>query len=126
MCLRTSIIGEEINNKLSLIEWTKSKANSSILGFDNHIWNGITTKECANSIIKIINCDLWQKGTYHIFSNKITKHDLLHLINDKFSLNLDIKKVNASQSIDRSLSSENCFCSSLKIPTIESMIEDIR
>ena len=40
--IRTSIIGEEINNGRSLVEWIKSQKDQSANGFPNHKWNGVT------------------------------------------------------------------------------------
>ena len=47
--LRCSIIGEEIENKKSLLEWLKNlKKNSEIRGFEDHQWNGVTTQILPN------------------------------------------------------------------------------
>ena len=34
--IRTSIIGEEINNKRSLLEWVRSNSGKEINGYENH------------------------------------------------------------------------------------------
>ena len=49
--IRTSIIGEEITYKKSLLEWVRSnKAGSTIYGYVNHLWNGVTCLELAKFI----------------------------------------------------------------------------
>ena len=40
--IRTSIIGCELYNKKSFLEWVLSNNHNSIQGWDNHLWNGIT------------------------------------------------------------------------------------
>lgn len=52
--IRTSIIGEEVKNKLSLLEWVKSNSGKDINGFTNHIWNGITCLQFAKVCDEII------------------------------------------------------------------------
>ena len=47
MVLRTSIIGEELHNNVSLIEWVKSMKGQKVKGFTNHYWNGMTTNQYA-------------------------------------------------------------------------------
>jgi hypothetical protein len=45
----TSIIGEENFNKLSLIEFIKSRKNNTINGYINHHWNGVTCLQLAKN-----------------------------------------------------------------------------
>ena len=52
--IRTSIIGEEITNKRSLVEWVKSNTSKEINGFIKHFWNGVTCLQLAKIIYKII------------------------------------------------------------------------
>ena len=52
--IRTSIIGEEIHNKRSLVEWVKSNKGGEINGFENHLWNGITCLQFAKIVENII------------------------------------------------------------------------
>ena len=52
--IRTSIIGEELRNKRSLLEWVKSNAHGEINGYDNHYWNGVTCLQLSFFIKDII------------------------------------------------------------------------
>lgn len=94
--IRTSIIGEETDNKKSLLEWTISNKNQTIEGYDNHLWNGITCLELAKLIERIIRDNLFWNGVRHIYSpDTISKYDLLSMINQIYNLNLNInKKIN--------------------------------
>lgn len=89
--IRTSIIGEELNNKLSLCEWVKSQNNKTINGFTNHLWNGVTCLELSKLIDKIIqNNDFWV-GVKHLHSpNTLSKYELVSAIGKYFNINFKI------------------------------------
>jgi dTDP-4-dehydrorhamnose reductase len=103
--IRTSIIGEELFNKHSLIEWVKSNKNGTINGYLNHFWNGVTCLELCEFINQmIINNDFWV-GIKHILTEKsISKYELLTYINDIFNLNINIIKTNTDTDCYRNLS----------------------
>ena len=123
--IRSSIIGEEIKNKKSLLEWVISNKNKTVNGYVNYYWNGITCLQMAKIIDEIITDNLFWKGTRHILSpNKVSKYDLICYINKTYDLNIDIKKYNLKNNIDRTLSSsyENIF----DIPNLEVQINDLK
>ena len=106
--LRCSIIGKEIKNFKSLIDWFLSnKKNSKINGFTNHLWNGVTTKYFAKVVHILVRFNLKIPNLIHIVpNNKITKYQLLKLLSKKFKRNdLIISKVRTKIKVDRSLSS---------------------
>ena len=89
--IRTSIIGEELYGKKSLIEWVKSRENCTINGYTNHYWNGVTCFELAKYINNIINKNVFWSGVRHIFSpNIVTKYDLCCYINEIYNLNIEV------------------------------------
>lgn len=103
--IRTSIIGEEVNQKRSLVEWVKSQKNSKVNGFLNHFWNGITCLEWSKLCEKIINNKDFWKGTKHFISpNQVNKFELVKMISDSYSLNVEVIPVNSDYLVDRTLS----------------------
>jgi dTDP-4-dehydrorhamnose reductase len=94
MCIiRTSIIGEELNNKNSLIEWVIKQKNSTIDGYENVFWNGVTCLQLAKIIEIVINKNTYWHGVRHIFSpNIVSKYELCQYINDTYGLNITINK----------------------------------
>jgi dTDP-4-dehydrorhamnose reductase len=89
--IRTSIIGEELYNKTSLLEWVISNKNKEINGFVNHYWNGVTCLTLARIIKHIIDNNLYWKGVKHISSpNVVTKYELCNYINEIYNLNIKI------------------------------------
>jgi dTDP-4-dehydrorhamnose reductase len=122
--IRTSIIGHEKNNKLSLFEWVLSNKNKTISGFSNHYWNGVTCLQLSKIIKQIIEEKNFWTGVRHIYSNKVSKYELVSYINDVYKLNIDIRSVDDQKQIDRTLFS--IFnVSNFKIPTIQEQIEEM-
>ena len=83
LTLRTSIIGPEIKfNGEGLFHWLM-KQNSTIKGYTNVFWGGVTTLHLSRVIEKSIILDL--KGLIHVTNGKkISKYDLINLINKHF------------------------------------------
>jgi dTDP-4-dehydrorhamnose reductase len=122
--IRTSIIGHEKNNKLSLFEWVLSNKNKTINGFSNHYWNGVTCLQLSKIIKQVIEEKNFWTGVRHIYSNKVSKYELVSYINDVYKLNIDIRSVDDQKQIDRTLFS--IFnVSNFKIPTIQEQIEEM-
>jgi dTDP-4-dehydrorhamnose reductase len=89
--LRTSIIGEEITSKKSLLEWVRSQKNGQIQGYTTYYWNGVTCLTLARILLNMIQTNIWWKGVKHIFSpNVVSKYELCSYINDIYDLKIDI------------------------------------
>ena len=125
--IRTSIIGEELVNKRSLLEWVISNENRTINGYSNHFWNGVTCLQLAKIIYKIINKSLYWNGVRHIYSpTTVSKYELCKMISDIYELNIKVKEFNTDK-VDKSLSTiygahENIF----DIPELEDQIKEMR
>ena len=125
MVIRTSIIGEEIHKKASLIEWIKSQKGKKTNGYINHLWNGITTKQYAKVCSKIIDENLYEEGLFHVFSNVVNKLELVTYVNEKFNLDIDINPFEAPISCDRTMSTIKDLNENLNIPSIKDQIIDL-
>jgi dTDP-4-dehydrorhamnose reductase len=102
--IRTSIIGEELRNFSSLLEWVKSSKDTEVNGYTNHIWNGITCLQFAKICKDIINDKIFWRGVKHITSpNTINKYDLVSLISDIYKLNIKVIPYKTEDKCDRSL-----------------------
>jgi len=122
MVLRTSIIGEEIHKNASLISWAKSQKGKEVDGYATHLWNGITANWYAKVCDFIIQNHIYEKGLFHIFAeDDVSKFKMLHYFNEKFNLNLVIKRTEP-EPIDRTLRTDKFLCKKLKIPTVKEMI----
>ena len=123
--IRTSIIGEEKINKLSLVEWVRSQQNKTINGFTNHLWNGVTCVQLSEIINQIIKENLFWDGVRHIYSNVVNKYDLINYINNEYNLNIIINQTEDVYSIDRSLSS-NYSLDNFAIPNLDQQIKEMK
>lgn len=121
--LRTSIIGDEVHKNASLFSWVLAQ-KTDINGYTNAIWNGITTRQFAKICEQIISQNLYFEGIKHIYSNKVTKLELVQTIVSTASLPIEVKPFKIKQSIDMSLSTIHPeFINKLDIPTIKEQIE---
>jgi dTDP-4-dehydrorhamnose reductase len=130
--IRTSIIGLELKNKYSLVEWFKRNMNSSSLnGFMNHYWNGITTLQYAKIVEYIVLNGLEDLGYFHVNSpNSVTKYELLKLLAKKYNSDVAIEPINSDIRINRKLRSVfNTFDNIEKIldiiPPLEEQIKEM-
>lgn len=125
MMLRTSIIGEEIHQNVSLVEWAKLMKGKTINGFTNHYWNGMTTKQYAKICDQIIRKELYSDGVHHVYSNPVNKFELLNLISEKFKLHLNINEYQTENDCNRILNSERDLINNLNVDSIEQQIQDL-
>jgi dTDP-4-dehydrorhamnose reductase len=106
--IRTSIIGDEINGKKSLIEWVKNNKNGNINGYINHYWNGVTCLTLANIIKNIIDNNSFWKGVKHIYSpNYVSKYHLCCYINEIYNLNINVNPIEENEKKNLTLSSND-------------------
>lgn len=126
LVLRTSVIGPEIENFVSLLEWLKRQKGKTINGYTNHYWNGITTRQFAIICQKIIdNPRKFPKtGLFHLFSDTQTKYEMLKKLREKYQIDVKIKPVKALP-IDRRLASIYNFCRDLSIPSFNEMLAEL-
>lgn len=125
MVLRTSIIGPEIKDYVSLIAWAQSQAGNRVNGFKNHLWSGVTCKQYASICDQIISKDLYEEGLFHVHSNVVSKYELLTLISERYQLGLKIEEVDAPEAIDRSIVTEKSLMSRLSVPALRDQIMDL-
>jgi dTDP-4-dehydrorhamnose reductase len=123
--IRTSIIGEEVNQGRSLIEWIKSEKNKTVFGFTNHLWNGVTCLEFAKICKKIIDNDLFWVGTKHLHSNTVNKKELVEMISEVFNLNVTVVEKQTDVACDRSLSTIYDTTNIFSIPPLYEQINEL-
>ena len=110
MTLRVSVVGVERESTTELLNWVLNHPpKSTVLGYVNHIWNGVTPLQLAKLLTGVINEDLYFKGVQHIVpGDKASKYQLVKLISSAFNRDdLDIVENATSNSVDRSLDSQD-------------------
>lgn len=124
--IRTSIIGEEVGQGRSLVEWVKGNKGGKTNGYLNHYWNGVTCLQFAKIIETMISDNLFWVGTKHLHSDKLDKQQLSELINDSFGLGITITPTTVSTTVDRSMSTiygDNL--SKFNIPPLKTQIQEM-
>ena len=122
--IRTSIIGEEVNQGRSLVEWVKSSANTTVNGFTNHYWNGVTCLQFAKVCEELIKNNNFWIGIKHIHSNTLNKQELVETISDVYGLNITVTPVETPVLCDRSMST--IHDTGIKVPTLKQQIEEMK
>ncbi|AZL89322.1 dTDP-4-dehydrorhamnose reductase [Megavirus baoshan] len=121
--MRTSIIGQEIYNKKSLLEWVISQNNKTVYGFINHFWNGVTCLQLAKIIEHMIDNNIFWNGVRHIHSPDIVnKYQLIEYISETYNLSIDLQE-KKTDIINKTLKS--IYPSFIEIPPIKKQIEDL-
>lgn len=125
MVLRTSIIGPEKKGRsYSLLEWIRGNDGNTIKGFTNHWWNGVTTLELARIIMDIIELEMYSEGVFHVFSEDVTKYEMVQSIIKNYGLNISVKKHKANP-CSRTLRTKKSFNNIVSPQSFEDMIKDL-
>lgn len=118
--IRTSIIGHEQNTHVSLLDWFLNQ-NTEVRGYENHMWNGVTTLEWAKFCEKIV-------GDWSIFpvlnqigtSVGVSKYELLQVVKDVYKHNIEIKPFSTEISVNK------CLKSDVDIKTIRDQLVELK
>jgi len=122
--IRTSIIGEELSNKKSFLEFVKN-SSGSIQGWTNHMWNGITCLEYCKVIEKIITENLFWSGVRHVASpTPVSKYELARAIQTVFGVQTTIVETTGPAVCDKTLTS--VYPAIFVIPEISAQVSDLR
>ncbi len=126
LTFRTSLIGPEITGFFGLLEWFRKQSGQTIKGFRQHFWSGVTTKEFGKICGEIIeNREKYPKsGLFHIFSNSISKYEMLLKFQEKYNINCEIIPDDL-KGINRTLTTVHPFCSQLQVPTFDGMLKEL-
>jgi dTDP-4-dehydrorhamnose reductase len=135
--LRCSIIGPEVKNHLSLMDWFLNQPKGAeVNGFTNHWWNGVTTLAFARICQGIVKSgdDAVNDFQHIIPANTISKADLLKCLAREFGReDITINEVQAPMAIDRTLATNDPLSNGLlwdhagydALPTIKQMIGEL-
>ena len=133
MHLRCSLIGPEIGSSSLFFEWVRQQpVKTQINGYNNHLWNGLSSLAFGKVVSGIISEDLFVSSVQHLVpSNQVTKEELVRL--ELAALGRDDVQVTSKKDerpIDRTLRTdhpefnEQLFLAAgyEKIPTIQEMV----
>jgi len=90
LTLRTSIIGRELVEHRSLLDWFLMQQGKTVRGFRRVIYSGVTTNELAEVATMVIQKFPKLHGLFQVVSEPISKHELLCLLRDAYKLEVNI------------------------------------
>ena len=90
LTLRTSIIGRELCAHRSLLDWFLAQNHGQVRGYRNVWYSGVTTLDLAAVVARVISSRPQLSGLYQAVADRISKHDLLELVRDRFGLDIEI------------------------------------
>ena len=124
---RMSIIGPEIkSNGTGLFNWILKNTNKEIDGWNNALWNGITTLELAKCIDKHMSNPIIT-GVYHLVNNdnKINKFKLLTKINKIFVLKKIVNETSGPKDVNKILIDTRQLID-FDIPDYDKMLRELK
>lgn len=128
LVIRTSLIGFELGGDVSLLGWMSSQPRrKNIPGYTDHVWNGVTTRQCALVCDAIISKKIYvpSEGLIHLYSKPVTKYELLVMAAKRWRPDITVTPEVSNNSIDRRLTSVFDYCKKLRIPDPERMISEL-
>ena len=124
MVIRTSIIGEELHNKRSFLEFVRT-SRGDISCWENHMWNGITCLEYCKLIETIFSTNSFWTGVRHVFSPRsVSKYEMACMIRDAYNLDIRIRNVSTTQSCNKTLNS--VYPAVFTVSDLKLQIEELR
>jgi dTDP-4-dehydrorhamnose reductase len=105
LALRTSMIGREIEEHRSLLDWFLAQKGCSVLGYRRVIYSGVTTNHLADLVTSIIRDHPGLSGLFQVASAPISKYELLCLLRAAYSADIVIEPDDREVS-DRSMCGE--------------------
>jgi dTDP-4-dehydrorhamnose reductase len=90
LTLRTSIIGRELTEHRSLLDWFLAQNHNTVRGYRRVIYSGVTTNYLAELVASIIQEHPGLHGMYQVASEPISKYNLLSLLRDAYRLDVEI------------------------------------
>jgi dTDP-4-dehydrorhamnose reductase len=92
LTIRSSIIGHELRNGLSLVDWFLSQRGKEIKGFDRAIYSGLPTVVMADLVALLIQRYPELDGVWQVSSEPISKFDLLNRIKQVYEVPITIHR----------------------------------
>jgi dTDP-4-dehydrorhamnose reductase len=90
LTLRTSIIGRELSQHKSLLDWFLARNHGTVNGFTRHYYTGVTTNYLAELVADLIVQHPSLFGVYQVASDRISKYELLQLLREAYDLDVTV------------------------------------
>jgi dTDP-4-dehydrorhamnose reductase len=90
LTLRTSMIGRELTQFASLLEWFLSQGRGPVKGYTRAFYSGVTTNYLAELVARIIEEKPELHGLYQVTAPTISKFELLGLLRDAYQKDVEV------------------------------------
>jgi len=90
LTLRTSIIGRELAQFRSLLEWFLAQKGKTVKGFRRVIYSGVTTNYMARLVGNLVADHPALSGLYQVAAPPLSKYDLLCRLKEAYHLDVEI------------------------------------
>jgi len=90
LTLRTSIIGRELANFRSLLEWFLAPKGNIVHGYRRVIYSGVTTNHLAQIVGNLVADHPTLSGLFQVTAPAISKYDLLCRLKEAYRLDVEI------------------------------------
>lgn len=125
LTLRTSIIGRELSQFKSLLEWFLAQKGKKVKGFKKVIYSGVTTNHMAKLVGDLIDNHPSISGLFQVTAPAINKYDLLCRLRDAYKLDVEIV-ADDSEVSDRSMAGGRFLkMTGYKEPTWDDLIRQL-
>jgi dTDP-4-dehydrorhamnose reductase len=104
LVLRTALVGPGLTRRIGLIDWFLQQ-QGRVNGYRGAIFSGLTAKELARVIERLVSRHPQASGLYHVGGEPISKHDLLMRLRDLGGFPVEIvpdDKVRVNRTLDSS------------------------
>lgn len=126
LTLRTSLVGRELKGLVSLLDWFLQQEGKTIQGYSNHFWNGVTVKQFGEICHQIMQnpSKFPAQGIYHVFSNVVSKYEMLLKFREKYNLDCEIVSEESNR-LNRTLSTVYPLCAQLQISSFDEALKEL-
>ncbi|MGH9647425.1 MAG: sugar nucleotide-binding protein, partial [Bryobacteraceae bacterium] len=125
LTLRTSIIGRELAEFRSLLEWFLAQRGKRVRGYQKALYSGVTTNYLAGLVARLIESHPGLHGLYQVAAHPISKYDLLCLIRQVFGLDIEIQPVEGEVSDRTMLGDRFLAATGYRCPGWPELIDEI-
>lgn len=126
LTLRTSIIGRELSQFRSLLEWFLQQNHNRVMGYTQAFYSGITTNYMADLVGRVIEEQPSLCGLYQVTSTTISKYDLLCLLREAYEIDVEIGR-DDKFFCDRSMRGEKFVnATGYRTPAWPQLVEQLR
>lgn len=124
--LRTSIVGWEVAEFASLLEWFATQRGQTVRGYTRARYSGVSTMVLSDVIARVVEEWTGLSGLYHVAGDVISKHDLLVRLRDRLGWRDIIIEPDDAYASDRSLiAAKFTEATGWQPPSWQSMIEEL-